>query len=48
MNTAVKKLLVPYRFTFCFRAIFLIFMVIGVLGIIASVVESWPVFIDQF
>jgi hypothetical protein len=42
----LQQLLIPYRFTYCFRAIFLMFMVIGALGIIASVVESWPVLID--
>jgi hypothetical protein len=41
-----QRLLVPYRYTNCFRAIFLIFMAIGVLGIIASAVETWPVLSD--
>ena len=44
----LQQLLIPYRFTYSFRAIFLIFMVIGALGIIASVVDSWPVLIDWF
>jgi hypothetical protein len=42
----VLQLLIPYRFTYCFRAIFLMFMVIGALGIITSVFESWPVLTD--
>lgn len=46
-RNSFQRLLIPYRFTYCFRAIFLIFMVIGALGFIASVVESWPDIIDQ-
>jgi len=41
-----RRLLIPYRYTNCFRAIFLIFMAIGILGIIASAVETWPVLTD--
>jgi hypothetical protein len=46
-RSRLQQLLIPYRFTYCFRAIFLIFMVVGALGIVAFVVESWPVLIDQ-
>ena len=46
-RSGFQQLLIPYRFTYCFRAIFLLFMVIGALGIIASVVESWLVLIDR-
>jgi len=41
-----QRLLIPYRYTNCFRALFLIFMAIGILGIIASAVETWPALID--
>lgn len=45
-RSRTRKLLRPYTFTNCFQVIFLMFMAVGILGIIAAAVESWLVLND--